>query len=39
VVGASIGELQMDWEPADFTVGFREVLLTGLLMKLINGIW
>jgi uncharacterized protein (DUF362 family) len=39
VTGATVDDLQMDWVPAEITVGFREVILPGLLMKLAGGLW
>ncbi|MBN1345368.1 MAG: DUF362 domain-containing protein [Phycisphaerae bacterium] len=39
VDGATIAELRMDWVPAELTVGFGEVILPGLLMKLVGGLW
>ena len=37
LAGATVDELRMEWQPAEPTVGFNEVMLPGLMFKLFGG--
>ena len=36
LAGAAIDELRVDFKPAEYTVGFADVLVPGLLLKLLG---